>query len=305
MTAPAPQPGAAPAPAGPGGVRPALLAVQLLFGAHYLAAKWVVAELPPPAWAWLRVAVSAAMLGGALRLTRRAWPARRHLPGLALCALFGVALNQALFLEGIARTTVGHSALINSQIPTFTLLFALLLRQERLTARKAAGFACGVAGVLVLLEADRLRFDAATLSGDLLNLGNAASYALFVVLAKRLLGGIDALAATAAVFAGGALLLTPYGLDDLWRATPAALSARAWAAAAFTIVGATVGTYLLNLWALRRAPASRVALYIFLQPLIAAALGIALLGERLTPRFLLAAALVGAALSLRDSVKKR
>jgi drug/metabolite transporter (DMT)-like permease len=282
-------------------IRAALLAVQLLFGIHYLVAKWIVAELPPPAWACLRVSSSFVVLAVLARLGHRRLPPWRDTLYLGFCSIFGVILNQALFLEGIARTTVGHSALINSQIPLFALLAALLLGQEQLTRRKLLGLACGMAGVLVLLEVDKLRLESRWLTGDLLNLANAISYSLFLVLSRRVLARNDPLAAVTVVFAFGTVGMLLYGGSNLLAADLASLSGRAIGGMIFAVLAATVLTYFLNLWALKRTQASRVALYILLQPLVAAALGIWLMGDAVTPRFLIAMGLVCASLLLRDA----
>jgi drug/metabolite transporter (DMT)-like permease len=69
---------------------------------------------------------------------------------------------------------------------------------------------------------------------------------------------------------------------------------------AFAVLGATVATYFLNMWTVKRVVATRLALYIFLQPVIATALGVLLRNEAVTPRFLVATALVFTALLLRD-----
>jgi drug/metabolite transporter (DMT)-like permease len=63
-------------------------------------------------------------------------------------------------------------------------------------------------------------------------------------------------------------------------------SAQAWAAVGFVVLGPTIGSYWLNLFALRTVPASVVALFIYLQPAIAAVLALPLLGERPTMRLL-------------------
>ena len=108
----------------------ALLAVQVFYGVHYLAAKWIVSEMAPCAWAVLRT-VSAWLIVLAIALAmKRRLPPWRDVGILAVCAFFGITLNQALFLEGIVRTTAAHSALINSQIPSFALLWALILGKE-------------------------------------------------------------------------------------------------------------------------------------------------------------------------------
>jgi drug/metabolite transporter (DMT)-like permease len=291
---------AATPPTRPATVRAALLAVQLLFGVNYLVSKAIVTDIPPAAWAVLRSTSAFLVLALIVAAGRRRLPRGRDVLILAVAGQFGVVLNQALFLEGLARTTVGRSSLLCAQIPTFVLLFSVLSRQERLTLRKALGFLAGLLGVAVLLEADRFRWDTTTLAGDLLTLANAASFAMFVVISRRVMARNDPLAATAVVFLFGALGMAAWGARALPRIDPGVIDGSLLGAMTFAVLGATVATYFLNLWAVKRVVATRVALYIFLQPVVAATLGVALRGESLTPRFLAATALVFVALSLRD-----
>jgi drug/metabolite transporter (DMT)-like permease len=291
---------AVPTPSSPAAVRAALISVQVLFGINYLLSKNIVTVMSPAAWASLRTLTAFVIVAGLALIGRRRLPRGRDLALLAVAALFGVILNQALFLEGLSRTTVGRSALICSQIPTFVLFFSLVSGQERLSLRKALGFLCGITGVAVLLEADRFTFAAATLHGDLLTVANAASFALFIVIGRRIMERHDPLAATAVVFFFGAVGMGLYGGPALLATDLVALGASTWASMVYVVVGATVVTYFLNLWAIKRAVATRVALYIFLQPVIAATLGVALRDEEITPRFLVATLLVFAALFLRD-----
>jgi len=179
----------------------------------------------------------------------------------------------------------------------------VILRAEKLTVRKAAGLVVGMAGVLVLLEVDRFRPDAATVLGDLLTLANTASYGLFVVLSGRIMLRNDPLAATAVIFGFGTAAILLYGGDDLARADLGALSATTWLQMAYAVVGATVVPYFLNLWALKYTHASRVALYVFLQPVVATVLAVVLRDDPVTWRLLVAAGLVFASLALRESAR--
>lgn len=298
-------PATAPAPASAGRVRAALLTVQLLFGVNYLVSKGIVGTVDPAAWAALRSGGAFLILATVVASGRRRLPPLRDVGLLAVAGVFGVTLNQGLFLEGLARTTISRSALICAQIPTFVLLFSLLARQERLSPRKALGFLAGLAGVAVLLEADRFRWDGRWLVGDLLTLANAASYGLFVVIGRRIMARNDPLAATAVVFGFGSLGLAAYG----WRAVPSVAAvefdAGIVAAMAYAVLGGTVATYFLNMWAMKRTHATRVALYIFLQPVVAAVLGVLLRGEQVTLRFVVATLLVFAALALRDGAGEK
>jgi drug/metabolite transporter (DMT)-like permease len=110
------------------------------------------------------------------------------------------------------------------------------------------------------------------------------SYSLFLVISKRLLHRIDALGATATLMALGALGVLAIALPGLARFDPTTVSAATWGLAVFIVVFATAGAYLLNFWALARADSSYVALFIYVQPLIAATLAAAVRGDRVGPR---------------------
>jgi drug/metabolite transporter (DMT)-like permease len=228
---------------------------------------------------------------------------------LAPAALLGFAANQALFAAGMARTTPAHAAVINTSIPITTLALAVLARQERASRAKMLGIALALTGVSVLLRVDRLLVsDAAeggeTLVGDLLILGNATVFSAFLVLMRKLARDVAALTATAICFAWATAMVAPWSWPEISTATLAPLlepGILPWAL--FVILAATVLTYLLNNWALRHTHSSQVALYIYTQPVIATALSIALGRDRLSLRFMIAAALVfgGIALPLTAS----
>lgn len=288
-----------------GRVRAALVAIQLLFGLNYLVSKQVVDVMSPAAWATLRAGSALVILAGLAVVGRHRLPRGRDFWYLGGCAMLGVTLNQILFLEGLSRTTPAHSALICSQIPLFTLAAAVALRRERIDARKIAALACGMVGVLVLLEVDRLHLDARYLVGDLLTLANAVAYGLYVALSGRVMARHDPLGATTVVFMFGALGVAFYGLDDLLASPFGALGIADLVRMAYVVIGATVITYALNLYALKYTHASRVALYIFLQPVVATSLSVAVLSEPVTWRLVIAGLMVLAGLSLRESAGRR
>jgi len=65
-----------------------------------------------------------------------------------------------------------------------------------------------------------------------------------------------------------------------------------WLAILYVILLPTAGAYYLNAWALARVPPSTVAVYIYLQPLIAFALAPMILGEALGPSTIVASLLI-------------
>jgi drug/metabolite transporter (DMT)-like permease len=103
---------------------------------------------------------------------------------------------------------------------------------------------------------------------------------------------MDSLAATAVLMCFGALGILAIGAPALAAADLSMVPPRAWGLAVFIVLFPTVGAYYLTYWALARVESSTVALFVYLQPVIAAALSAAVLGERITARVAAGAALV-------------
>ncbi|HKY32842.1 MAG TPA: DMT family transporter [Candidatus Polarisedimenticolia bacterium] len=283
-----------------GAVVAALVAVQTFFALHYVAAKFIMDHVPPRAWATVRILSAATLLMAFVLATRRSRMPRapRDLAAIALFSVFGVVINQVCFVEGLVRTTTSHSAIINTSIPVATLLIALLMGRERLTGRKAAGIALSLSGVLYLIGHGGMALGDQVVLGDLLNLANALSYSFFLVISRPILQRHSSLAVTAELLAFGAVGVSLLGAGQLSRVDPATLPASVWWTGAFVVLFATVAAYLLNAWALKRVESSSVALFIYLQPIIASLAALVLRGERLGPETFIAAALIFAGVAL-------
>lgn len=281
----------------------ALLSVQIFFGIHYFAAKEVLKEIHPPAWASLRVTLAAiVMLILVLPRAKKNFPKSAKDFGLIfIYSLFGVAINQICFTEGLARTIPTHSAIINTIIPITTLLFAILLGKEKFSSAKAVSILVSLAGVLYLLGIDRLQVDSAYIKGDLLTLTNALSFSFFLVISKEIVMRYDPFVITAILLAFGSTVITGYGYTELLNFHPSTISNYVWGWAIFIVIFPTVLAYFFNYWALKRVESSLVAFFIYVQPPIAAALSIAFRGEHLTVRMIISAFLIfiGSILSVR------
>ncbi len=267
-----------------------LLTVQLCFGVFPWLGKEALAAFSPRALLVWRLLVGGGVLlaAAALRHRRAALPGAADLLRLAGLSLLGVILNQLLYLEGLALSTAVNAGLLMTVIPVATTALAVALGHETLTLRRQLGIGLSVAGVALLFVRRGAQVSAATLRGDLYLVLNAVSYSCFLVLAKPVLARLPRLVVVAWVFAFGALTVPWFSLDVAW--VPAAAQARHWAALAAILVFPTVLAYVLNAVVLARVPASTTAVWITLQPIVAAALAIPLLGERPGPGVALAAA---------------
>ena len=283
----------------------ALAAAQTGFALFPIFGKLALVSIPPFVIAAIRVVSAAAMLEIVRRLAP-VEPIRREDRRLFfLLAILGVSLNQVLFIIGLSLTSAINTTILISSIPAFTLAAAVLFGREALTGRALLGTILAGAGALVLLNAERFDWGSRYFRGNLLILVNSLSYSLYLVLSRPLLARYRAMTFTAAVFRYGSIPIVAVSIPALLRFSPTLPAAGAWWSLGAIVLFCTAVPYFLNSWALARVAASRVATYVFLQPVIAATLAILVLGERPGWRTGVAAALVfaGLAVSLRPRAR--
>jgi drug/metabolite transporter (DMT)-like permease len=285
----------------PRSVDAVLLIVALVWGSSYLSAQTAVSALPVLTVLFARYALSAlACLGlvaagrgssrgsfsGSGRGTRQ-WTRDEVRAGVPL----GVTQAAVLVVEtyGVAHTSAANAGLI---ISLTIVLTPLLDRGGRRGALPPAFFAAaGVCMVAVGLLMSGNGFHAPRL-GDLLMLAAAVVRAAHVALVGRLTVGraIRPLHLTAVqTLVGTALFLVPAApsLPALARTDPAT-----WTQLAYLALFCSVFAFLAQTWAVQRTSASRAGLLLGTEPVWAAAVGIALGGERLTALTGLGAALM-------------
>jgi drug/metabolite transporter (DMT)-like permease len=213
-------------------------------------------------------------------------------PLLIVSSLLGVVLNQWLFVKGLSLTTVINASLLGTTIPVFTLLVSILLRNDRASLRRVFGIVLAAAGIVYLIGPDRADFSQSSRIGDLLIITNSLCYGTYLAISKDLVSRYSALTVITWIFIVGCVPTVPVGALSLAQVSLASVPVAVWLAVLYIILVPTVGAYYLNSWALARVPPSTVAVYIYLQPLIAFALAPLLLGEKLSWRIFIASALV-------------
>jgi drug/metabolite transporter (DMT)-like permease len=274
----------------------ALLGTQSGFALFPILGKLAFPTIPPLALAAIRVVCAALVLEGIRRLASDRELEPRDRPAVFLYALLGVSFNQLLYIIGLSWTTAINTSILCATIPVFTLAVSVLLGHERLDARGVVGVVLAMAGILVLLDVTRFDLSSRFLRGNLLIVANSLSYSFYLVLSRPILARYSARTIVSRIFAYGSIVFA--ALPALSRFRPAAVDRLAWWSLGGILVFGTVLPYLWNSWALARTPASRVAFYVFLQPVIASILAVAVLGERVSSRTAIAAALVFAGLAV-------
>jgi drug/metabolite transporter (DMT)-like permease len=262
----------------------------VLFGASLVAVRVIVEDVPPTTFAFVRFGIGGLFLmacllvgwRGLLRVSRGDLPAILLLGGLIFAA-FPVIINVSLSL-----TEASRGALMVATMPIWSAVLARLIGGEHLTRRQIAGIALSFSGVGIVMAERGLNLDGQgrALLGDTIMFLGASTGALYGILAKRMLRRYRPLTVTAWAMIGGATLLIPFVFGELvlFRQT-VSVDAQVALLIGFTaIFGGAIG-YVLWTFGLSRLSATQTAVYINLNPLVAALLAAALLSERLGPVF--------------------
>jgi len=210
---------------------------------------------------------------------------------LLALGLLGAILNQVFFVLGLARTSVAHAALVATLMPVMVLLLAAFSGLERITLRKALGMTIAASGV-VLIQLSKDQASGATLLGDFLLFLSVLTFATYTVKSKDITKRHSTLTAITIAYTGGALALAPMTLWTGWRFDFAGVSAAAWCGLIYMALFSAVIAYLIYYYALTYLPASRVSAVSYLQPVVATAFAVIMLGERISTLLIIGGILV-------------
>ena len=259
----------------------------VLFGVSVVAVRVAVEDVDPLDLAVLRFGQGAVILLLVLAL-RAPSQLRINLRDLPLLALLGAIFFSAFpftFNTALRYTDASRGALVLATMPVWSMLLGRYLAQERLRPGQVAGVALTVAGVGLAATGDRaVAAGANALLGDALMLVTALLGALYGVLAQRALIRYQPLTVTTYAMAIGTLLLLPAALPGGFVAE-SVLGPHLVGLLLF--LGVFGGALAFFLWtaALARLSPTRVAVYVNLNPMVAALLGILLLSEPTGPEF--------------------
>lgn len=262
-----------------------MLLATFFWACNIVAGKTALTGFSTLALAQLRMAATA-LIYWILYVCLRGFPSLRHSRRewlvLLLMAFNGITLNQIFYIGGLARTSVTHAGLIQAIGPVMVLLLAGFLHIETFTLQKIAGMAVCFTGVVVLLVERPARASAAHWTGDVMMIAAGGVFACYTILMKEVAHLYDTLTLNALVFGLGAVLLVPFCASATVRVAWRQVPGRAWLGLGFMVLFGSLIAYLIFGFALQELAASTVASFSYLQPLMAAVLGVWLLGERIS-----------------------
>jgi drug/metabolite transporter (DMT)-like permease len=272
---------------------------QLLFGSLPVIGKVVLAVIPPIGLVGIRTAITGLILVAIQAFRGRFWlKERSDYLRFALLSLFGVVLNQFLFIGGLSLTTASNTSLLAVMIPVFALTVGAVAGLERLNTAKIIGIISAAIGVIILIDPRKASFSSQTTLGDIFIVLNSLAYGIYVASSKGAILRNGVFRSMMWVFIFACFICIPLGAWSLSTIDISAVDLRVWLIILWISVGATAAPYLLNALALLKVDPSMVAVFVYLQPLIGFTLAVIFLGENIDFGFVVAAALIFAGVFL-------
>lgn len=277
----------------------ALLALlALLWGSSYFFVGVAVKEIPPLTLIAIRITVAAAILIAVLAWRRERAPRDAATWGrLTIQSFLNATIAWSLLAWGQQHIASGVASVLNSTSPLFVFFITLLVtRHESAAPLRLLGACLGVAGVALIVGEEALTGVMKGVAGQLAALAGAFFYAIAAIHGRRF-GHLTPTATAAGTMVCAFVVLAPVALivDRPWRLAP---SAEALAAA--TALGALSTALALMIYfrLIRTLGSMGAASQAYLRAGVGVALGVAFLGERVTPMVALglASALAGVAL---------
>jgi drug/metabolite transporter (DMT)-like permease len=262
-------------------------AMSLIWGIPYLLIKVADSGVAAPVLVLSRVGVGAVLLLPIAIRRRQLAGLRPHWPWLALFAAVEIIIPWLLLSEAERRLSSSLSGLLIASVPIIIAVLSLLTGgAERFTVLRWTGLLAGLAGVAVLTGADVGGGDALSIAEVL---AVAVCYAIGPLVVSRKLADVPSLPMTAACLAFASVVYAPLAAVSWPSSLP---PARVLAALAGLGVVCTALAFLVFFRLIAEIGPARASVITYINPAVAVALGVGVLGERLTPAMVIAFALI-------------
>ena len=285
----------------------AAFSASFIYGVNHTIAKGLMPDvIQPYGFILLRVSGAAIVFWIISLFYQREKIAREDWGRLVLCAIFGMVINMNMFFKGLELSTPINSSVVITLSPVLLLILSALILSERITLLKGIGITLGLGGALLLiLFGVKTQANAPNIPlGNLLFIVNATSYALYLIFVKKLVEKYSSITLMKFLFLIAFLINIPIGWSQFAAVEWATLGFDEIWKLGFVVIGTTVLTYLFNIYALKQLSPAVIGVFMYLQPLIAAAFAIITGSDQLTTLRVIAASLIFTGVYLATRKKK-
>ena len=253
----------------------ALIAVSiatLIYGVTYTIAKDVMPNyIKPYGFIVLRVSVATLIFWTAGLFIKQQKIEKSDYKKILIASFFGITINMLAFFKGLSLTSPISASVMMVTSPIMVLIFSSILIRKPIGKQRVLGVFIGLVGALFLITLGNSSTANSTNSafGNFLVFLNAASYGLYLVLAKDLVKKYNPIVFIKWLYLFGLIFVIPFGYSELTAVIWEEIPTNIYWNISFVLLFTTCITYLFNLYGLSKLKPTTVSVFIYLQPVIA------------------------------------
>jgi drug/metabolite transporter (DMT)-like permease len=269
----------------------------------YVVSKVVLDVIPPFALLFTRLVLGVIALGIVIVFRPRVTLTKEQFWRILLVGFVGYGVSLGFQFVGTKLSTASNGSLVTSATPAFVLLFAPFLLNEKTTPRGLVALAVSTLGVVAVIDPRNAELSPTLFWGNLSLLAAALTWALYSVLVRKVSQTGDLLAASAIMLAGGIPSSLVFGVWEIQSQGIGEITLGVVGGILFLgIISTAIAMFLWN-YAFAKLPAAVASLTFFAQPVVGTILGALLLGEHITPLFMLGGVMIGIGLVIASTEK--
>ena len=253
----------------------ALIAVSiatLIYGVTYTIAKDVMPNyIKPYGFILLRVSSATLIFWTAGLFIKQQKIEKSDYKKILIASFFGITINMLAFFKGLSLTSPISASVMMVTSPIMVLIFSSILIRKPIGKQRVLGVFIGLVGALFLITLGNSSTANSTNSafGNFLVFLNAASYGLYLVLAKDLVKKYNPILFIKWLYLFGLIFVIPFGYSELTAVIWEEIPTNIYWNISFVLLFTTCITYLFNLYGLSKLKPTTVSVFIYLQPVIA------------------------------------
>jgi len=248
----------------------ALIFTHIFYGITYILAKNVMPDyISAMALTMARIIISIVLFWFVCLFFRYEKIERKDLIRIFIAALFGVSMNQYLFMEGLNLSTPIDGAIMITSTPVLVILISAFVLNEKITPLKFAGLILGATGaVVIILYKGKADFGSQHMVGNLLLLINSFSYAIYLVIMKPVMYKYNVMHIMKWVFLAGFVFILPFGFRSMISENWLSLPSNVILSLLYITVITTFLNYYLTNYALKYLSTTSVSIFSYIQPVV-------------------------------------
>jgi len=272
------------------------ITAALIWGINYPLVKLVLQSISEDEFMLIRFIASTTLLVSYLLISDEGIGiSKNHYRRILMLGLLGVGLYNILWTCGIHRTTSANAALLISTSPIFTGIYAIAIKQEKVSRKTWTGTLLAFWGIYLIISntpGTEFSLHSHVFVGNLLVLCGSLLFALYAIIAKPLLEYYSPIKLTAMAMLCGLPIIILYTIYQNPKFLLSTICYATWLKLLFIIVLGTIAAYVFWYKGVQQTSPVKTTIYHYVVPITSMFLGALFLEEPINLSQLLGALFV-------------